>query len=116
MRNEFNINEVKNEGAAVVLRVEGHLDGKSTPVLVERARKIRARDQNLILNLAQVTFIASNGVGGLLSMVEDFHRAGLRIRLTDLSLAVESVLKLLNLDQFLDIDVSETAALSQLEA
>jgi len=116
MPEEFNLTEVRTPGAAVVIRVQGHLDTKSTPALIERANRIRAQRQSLVLNLAQVTFIASNGIGGLLSMVEEFNRAGLSVRLVDLSVAVESVLSLLNLDQFLDIDPNENAALTQLEA
>ena len=115
MPEQFDLIEVGTPGAAVVIRVKGHLDVKNTPRLIDRAKKVRAQGRSLILNLAEVTFIASNGIGGILAMVEDFNHDGLKIRLADLSVAVESVLKLLNLDQFLDIDTTENAALAELE-
>jgi anti-anti-sigma factor len=115
MPEKFDLTEVGATGSAVVIRVKGHLDVKSTPRLIERAKKVRAQGRSLILNLSEVSFIASNGIGGLLAMVEDFKRDGLNIRLAELSVAVESVLKLLNLDQFLEIDTTENAALAELE-
>lgn len=116
MPENFTITQFESSGNATVMRIGGHLDVKSTPLLIEHARRIRESKRCLILNLSDVTFIASNGIGGLLSLVEEFSGAGLSIRLASLSVAVESVLKLLNLDQYLDIDTTESAALARLEA
>lgn len=99
-----------------VLRVQGQLNARSTPVLLERCRAVRSTGKCLVLNLSQVSFIASSGVGGLLSLPEEFHEVGLALRFACLSPAVESVIKLLNLQAYLDIAATEEAALSALAA
>jgi anti-sigma B factor antagonist len=99
-----------------VLRVEGQLDTTSAPVLIKRCQEIGAARTNLVLNLSQVTFIASSGVGALLSVLEEFKESGLSLRLASLSPAVQSVIELLNLDQFIAIDPTEAQALLALDS
>ena len=72
--------------------------------------------KNLIVNLAEVDFVASSGVGSLLALTEEFEEEGLRICFVHLSDVVESVIKLLNLDSFLTILEDEAAASEHLEA
>jgi anti-anti-sigma factor len=114
MHDQLKLSEIQTPGGTVVIRVEGELTASTTPALVKRCQSIREDGRNLILNLAEVTFIASNGVGGLLAMVEDFRDAGQSLRLVSLSEAADSVIRLLNLDRFFDIDASEGAALRAL--
>lgn len=116
MPEPFSIREEEAQSDAVVLRVTGQLDARSTPRLIEQSTRIRRLGQNLILNLAQVEFIASSGIGGLLSLAEDFKEAELGLRFAALSSAVESVIQLLNLDQFLAIDATESEAFAALES
>lgn len=115
MPDPFHVAEIRTPEGPVVIRVQGHLDSKSTPQLLDHCQRVLGQGKSLVLNLQQVTFIASNGVGGLLSLIDEFKAEGLSIRLADLSMAVESVLKLLNLDQYLAIDPTESAAISALE-
>lgn len=115
MPEPFAVHEEETQAGAVVLRVQGHLDARSTPLLIERSAQVRRSGKSLILNLADVDFIASSGIGGLLSLAEDFKEAELGLRFAALSSAVESVIKLLNLDQFLAIDASEVEAAAALE-
>jgi anti-anti-sigma factor len=114
MHDQIKLSEIQTPGGAVVIRVEGELTASTTPTLVKRCQSIREEGKNLILNLAEVTFIASNGVGGLLAMVEDFRDSGQSLRLVSLSSATDSVIRLLNLDRFFDIDITEGAALRAL--
>jgi len=100
----------------VLLRISGRLDAKSAPQLLERCAVVRTAGYNLILNLGGVTFVASSGIGALLAVAEQFREAECRIRFASLSAAVESVIKLLNLDQFLTIDPTEDDSLTALEA
>lgn len=104
MHDDFDIREEMSGGRTVVLFVRGHLDARSTPLLLERCQNVREDGRDLSLNLAEVAFIASNGIGGLLALTQEFRDAGLDVRFTALSPAVRSVIELLNLDQFLTID------------
>ncbi len=99
-----------------VLRVVGRLDSSSAPQLVQQCSVVRGAEHDLVLNLEGVTFIASSGVGAILAVAEQFREAGKGMRLVALSPPVDSVIRLLNLDQFLPIDATENEALSSLKA
>jgi stage II sporulation protein AA (anti-sigma F factor antagonist) len=111
MAEPFQLLQVEAGPRTTVLRVQGHLDARSTPVLLETSQSVKRAGKCLVLNLAEVTFIASSGVGGLLSLPEEFHEVGLTMCFASLSPAVESVIRLLNLQNYLEITPSEDAAL-----
>lgn len=115
MPDVFEITNGVTQGRTTLLRVTGRLDSKSTTQLLHRCNAVRSSGHNLVLNLGGVTFIASSGIGALLALVEQFRESGATVRFAALSEAVDSVIKLLNLDQFLTIDSSEADALSALE-
>jgi anti-anti-sigma factor len=115
MSSSFGITE-ETRGRTVLLRVSGRLDARSAPHLLEVASRIRSRGMNLVLDLSGVTFMASSGLGSLLSLAEEFRKSENRVRLASPSHAVDSVIRLLNLHQFLTIDRSEEEALNALEA
>ncbi len=100
----------------VVIRAHGSLDARGTPVLMRRCAEVRTQGRHLALNLSGVTFISSSGVGALLALVEEFRSANGKVRLAEVSPAVLSVVKLLNLDSFLSLCPTEPEAVAQLEA
>jgi anti-sigma B factor antagonist len=116
MPETFEINSVDSGDLAVVLRIHGQMNARSTPRLLERCRAHQNERKHVVLNLSGVTFIASSGVGALLALVEDFRESGLRLRLAEMSPVVESVIRLLNLHNFLGIDETEAAALAAVTA
>lgn len=115
MPDAFDITSAESPGGTVLLRVSGQLDSKSAPRLLSQCGVVRNAGKNLVLNLAAVSFIASSGVGALLALVEQFREQGGKVRFVALSSAVDSVIRLLNLDQFLTIDSTENDAVSALE-
>jgi anti-anti-sigma factor len=116
MNTEFVIELAASGAATTVLRVRGRLDARSAPILIARCAEVRAQSRHLVLNLAGVPFIASSGVGALLALVEEYRQSPGRVRLAEVSPAVDSVIRLLNLNQFLSIDATEADATSALEA
>ena len=99
-----------------VLQAQGIMDAKTTPALIERCQAAKSEGQNLVLDLSRITFIASSGIGGLLALAEEFTQAGLNVRFAALSQAVASVVQLLNLDGFLNIDDSVSEATDRMAA
>lgn len=114
MPEPFHVETVTVDDRTTLLRVQGRLDSVSAAVLVQKCTSIRSAGRNLVLNLSEVSFIASSGVGALLALAEQFQEAANSVRLVALSPAVDSVIRLLNLDQFLPIEASEHEALSAL--
>ncbi len=112
----FHLESVNTEEGTVLMRIQGRLDSASAPILVQKCSAVRSADRNLVLNLSGVTFIASSGVGALLALAEQFHESGRSVRFVALSSAVDSVIRLLNLDQFLPIHATEHEAITALKA
>lgn len=111
MSRTLGIVEVYGFGPAALLRLQGALDARSTPLLLDRCREVRQSRRDLVLNLSGITYLASSGVGGLLVLFEDFRRAGLSLRYAALSPAASSVMEPLNLGSFLEIYDAERDAL-----
>jgi len=114
MPDNFGIQE-ETRGRAVLLRVQGRLDARSAPHLQEVASRVRLRKLDLILDLSAITFMASSGLGSLLSLAEEFRQTPYRLRIACPSAAVTSVIQLLNLQPFLAIDATEDESLHALE-
>jgi anti-sigma B factor antagonist len=114
MPEPFHLDPVVVDERTTILRVRGRLDSTSAGMLVQKCATIRGTGRNLVLNLSEVSFIASSGVGALLALAEQFQDAANAVRLVSLSPAVDSVIRLLNLDQFLPIAASEQDAIAAL--
>lgn len=116
MPDTFELIEVHALPGTVLLRVKGPLDARSASVLQQRGIEVRASGRHLVLNLSDVTIIASSGLGALLALIEEFRPTGLQVRIAGLSTSVRAVIELLNLHQFMVIDDSEGAAMQALAA
>jgi len=116
MSDDLVISNVGNGGRTAILRLKGRLDVKTSPVLLQKAAEVQANGQNLVLNLSEVSFIGSSGIGALLVLVEQFQEQAGVVRLASPSPSVASVIKLLNLDRFLAVDPSEEKALAEIGA
>lgn len=116
MVSDFTIDRAKR-GNVAVFRVGGRLDAKNAQQLMSACHDARSsRQQCVIVNLADITFVASSGVGTLLALTEEFREGGGSIHLVSLSDAVTSVVELLNLGQFLNIGASEEGAVEAIGA
>ncbi|MBN2170017.1 MAG: STAS domain-containing protein [Candidatus Krumholzibacteriota bacterium] len=104
MSSYFTLHPAEFRGQTAVLRLSGRLDAESALTLRQHCAELREQGQRrLILVLSGVTFVASSGVGTLLALTEEFRTAGGCLGLAEISPAVASVFKLLNLEQFLEI-------------
>ena len=112
MNDSLVIRTTHDAPSLVVARAQGVLDASTVPMLLSWVAAHRASRRHIVFNLAGVSFIASSGVGALLSLDEELRNDGASFRLAQLSPGVDSVLRLLNLDQFLTIEPSEEAAIA----
>ncbi|TMQ70224.1 MAG: STAS domain-containing protein [Candidatus Eisenbacteria bacterium] len=116
MPDSFEIVEGPATDQVLVLRVSGRLDSTTAPQLAERCAAAAESGRRLLLNLESVSFIASSGVGALLATAERYREAGSSLHLVALSPSVESVIRLLNLDAFLNVHATEAGALGESKA
>ncbi len=109
---ELQIEDGPVQGRAVVLRLRGRLDGFTAPSLIRRCAAVQAQGQNLVLNLAGVSFLGSTGIGALFSLTEQFREQAGALFLAEPSEQTRAVVELLGLDKHLAIHATEAGALT----
>ena len=114
MDEAFKATTTASRGSSVVVKAAGRLDAKTAPRLLEHCLAAYAPGGHLVLNLADVTFLSSSGVGMLLVLAERTKSEGGSLRIAAPSAAVKGPLELLNLNRFLTLDESEGDALAAL--
>ncbi len=113
MSEHFTISELETEGRASLLNISGRLDAPAATALRKRCILLwEEGHRNIALDMSAVSFIASSGVGVLLALTEELGKQGGNLYLAPVSPAVLSVIRLLNLEQFLSIHDSREAAIS----
>lgn len=104
MSDQFEIEVVERREKAAVIRLSGSLEVIAADALKKRCTEVKEEGfQYLALDMSDVGFIASSGVGVLLALTEEIGTAGGTLFLTSVPPAVESVITMLNLDRFLAI-------------
>lgn len=99
-----------------VMQVSGHLDAKSVPRLVFEATGIASSGKDLVIVMSGVPFVSSTGIGALLVISERFKEMGRNIRFAEMTSPAMAALKLLNLDSYLELDLTKDRALAALAA
>ncbi len=114
-RGEFVISDPQQNGPVTLLVLSGRLDGKAAQQLQQRCSEIRNLGYaHLALELSEVTFLASSGLGVFLAETEACKEAGGALHLVAVSPVVASVIKLLNVDRFLNMVPSVDAVLASI--
>jgi len=116
MSDAFSIQAGPTGDGVQSLRVSGRLDSAGAPLLAQRCAAVVGAGNDLVLDLSGVTFIASSGVGALLATAERFSETGHTFTLAAMPPPVDAVIKLLNLDKFLDIVDTEERGLARRRA
>jgi len=114
---DFRMSGPEPHGPVMMLRLTGRLDGKAAQDLQQRCAEIR--DQGFVLvalDLSQVSFLASSGLGVFLAETEAFKEVDGALHLVATSPVVEAVIKLLNVDRFLSMVPSVDALLASISA
>jgi stage II sporulation protein AA (anti-sigma F factor antagonist) len=112
MSNPFAIEVSERSGPVPVLQLRGRLEASGAQELLQQATTLREQGEKaLVLDLSEVEFLASSGLGTLLLLTEEFRDCGGQLILADLPPAVREVVDLLNLDQFLRIEATVESGL-----
>ncbi len=111
----MNIN-IKEEGDAKVLTLEGRLDLASGKDLKEEIVKIcKSGVTRIHLNLEQVEFINSSGLGALISTMKEVRLNKGRLTLSDLAPYVKEIFDITQLTHVFEIHPSERDAFASQE-
>ena len=98
---------------AVVLSVDGRIDASTAPQLEEElSNMIQQGEENILLNLAGVSYISSGGLRVLLKTNKELHKNGGNLILCSLNTDVHKVIKLAGFTSIFTIYSSEEEALA----
>ena len=113
---KFWIKEGQMQPPVAVLRIGGWLGVNQAKELLSQCASLRYKGYlHLILNMSEVTFIASSGIGALVVLSGEMKIKGGSTNLVSVSQPVMRVIELLNLGKFVTIEKSEEKALAKLE-
>ncbi len=94
--------EEVRDGVCVV-RVAGDLDLAAIEDFIEVGRGSLGRGESLELDLGDVTFIDSSGLGALVRLRKEAQKQGTPMHLTNVGDATERLLQLTGLTEILDV-------------
>ena len=116
MKEEIWIEEVDMQRPTAVLKLGGRIGVKQAKELRTRCSLIRSNGyKHIVLNLKEVSFIASSGIGALIVLSGEMRIKGGGVHLVAVSPPVLRVIKLLNVSGFLTIEQSEAELLANLK-
>ncbi len=96
---------------AIVLKLEGRLDASTTASIKGKVDAV-AKDKlrNLVIDMGEISFIDSSGLGTLVASLRTINKAGGNIKISSLQDQVRSVFELTRLHHLFEIyDDSEFA-------
>lgn len=102
-----------SDGNITVLAIAGRVDSYTVPQLREQLRLAASKKQpNLIVDLADVSFLDSSGLAALVYGMKHCRENGGDMCLCSPQQSVRMILELTRLDQAIDIFPSETEAVA----
>ena len=100
-------------GSVVVVKAAGRIvAGPEAQKVESHLSKLHSDCRDLVLDVAEVSFIDSSGLGTLVRLLARIRRSGGDLKLCAAPLLVHRLLKLTNLAQVFDVHESEVGALS----
>ena len=107
----------KEEGSVAVLKLRGRLDLASGATLKEEIKSLSGSDLTLIhLNLEEVDFINSSGLGVLVSIMKEIRMQKGRLTLSNLASYVQEIFEITQLSHIFEIFTSEEEALNSYQS
>jgi anti-sigma B factor antagonist len=99
--------ETRGDGLCVV-RAAGDIDIAAAEEFLEVVRDVLGRCTAVEVDLGDVTFIDSSGLGALVRMRKEAGDKQVSLRLTNVSAATDRLLRLTGLSEFFDIRTGQT--------
>jgi len=115
MHEEFWLKEAEITPPVAVLEAGGRIGVGPAKQIRELSETLKDRNiTDLVLDMSEVTFISSSGIGALVVLTGEFSIHEGSVYLVGLSAPVLRALKLVNVDQFLKTESDATSALARL--
>lgn len=104
---------VESHGDVDVLRLSGHLDLVTSNTLKDRVReRLSQQRRSLVLNLEEVNFLNSSGLGALVSILKDVRSLGGQLVLCSLAPYIKEIFHITQLSNVFEIYPDQESAVS----
>jgi len=104
------------EGPVTVLALSGRLDLASGSALKEEIKKLFVKNRIQIhLNMAEVEFINSSGLGSLVSIMKETRLLKGRLTISNLASYVEEIFEITQLSHIFEVFQTEAEALASFQ-
>ena len=104
---------IKDEGQVCILNLQGRLDLASGTDLKNEIKKLFEEEKNLVhLNLQEVEFINSSGLGALVSIMKEIRLRKGRLTLSNLASYVKEIFEITQLSHIFEIFETEPEAIN----
>lgn len=108
---------VREDGSVAILKLSGRLDLNSGTVLKEQVKKLFAKNTTSVhLNMAEVEFINSSGLGALVSIMKEARTRRGRLTLSNLATYVQEIFEITQLSHIFEIFPGEREALQSFQS
>lgn len=108
---------VRDKGTISIIQVKGRLDLASGTQIKEQAKRLLAKNVTAIhLNLGEVDFINSSGLGSLVSVMKEIRLYKGRLTLSNLAGYVQEIFDITQLSHIFEIYSTEDEALASYQA
>lgn len=99
------------KGEVVILDISGEIDLYNAPEIKDIVNKlIEQKKYNVVINLKEVTYIDSSGIGALISSLSNLKKYQGGLKIINVFASVKKVFELTKLTSFFDIYDSEEEA------
>ena len=104
---------IRQAGDVTMVDVSGRITlGEGASVIGDAVRELTARgNRKILLNLGDVSYIDSSGIGELASSLASVVRAGGTLKLLSLTKRVKSLVQITRLDAVFDVQEDEARAM-----
>lgn len=109
--------QMREQDGVAVLSLSGRLDLASGATLKEQVKRFAEKDGNQVhLNLAEVEFINSSGLGALVSIMKEIRLLKGRLTLSNLASYVQEIFEITQLSHIFEIYATQEEALATYQA
>ena len=106
----------RKEGSALVVSVKGRMDAVTSPVFEKSVESLMGDGESVfVIDLANLDYISSAGLGVLMQFIEDVRRNDGDIKLSNMSTRVYNVFDLLGFPMLYEIFSDETEAVERFQ-
>ena len=104
---------IRDEANVTILALKGRLDLSTGSAVKEQVKNLFEKEKTMIhLNLAEVEFINSSGLGSLVSIMKEVRLRKGRLTLSNLDSYVQEIFEITQLSHIFEIFATEGEALS----